>query len=80
MGSLRLAIVTVAALGLAGCFGNNPSSPQNYMNGPNYSSTSCFDNCGQDATCQASCTNSVSQTPGLGATQPGTMGGGWPQH
>jgi hypothetical protein len=79
MGNARLSIVVCAA-GLAGCLGSNPSTPPNYLRGPNYSSTSCFDNCGQDAACQATCTNSVSTTPLVpGGTQPGTLGVGPPR-
>jgi hypothetical protein len=75
----RIAIVAWAA-GLTGCIGSNPSTPPNYGHGPNYSSTSCFDNCGQDASCQANCTNSVTTTPfATGGTQPGSLGVGPPR-
>jgi hypothetical protein len=59
--------------------GSNPSTPQNYTPGPNYSSTSCFDNCGSDSACQANCTNSTAPAfPGTGA--PGVAPGPYTPH
>ncbi len=53
----RLAMLAVSGL-LASC-GVNPSTPQNYGSGANYSSTPCGDNCGGDANCQLHCTNAT---------------------
>jgi hypothetical protein len=38
-------------------FAGGCSAAANRSVGPNYSSTPCVDNCGNDAQCQASCTN-----------------------
>jgi hypothetical protein len=57
----RRACASTGLLCLA-CRGTNPQTPADYGDGaygPNYSGTSCFDNCGDNASCQASCTNQV---------------------
>lgn len=55
MNTLTKTILTTAAiaLALAACGGA----------AQNYSSTPCFDNCGNDATCQANCTNISNHDP-----------------
>ena len=44
----------LAAVAIAGCAGK--VKPANTSGGPNYSQTPCAENCGNDATCQSSCT------------------------
>jgi len=66
------AALLLACSSVAISCGSNPSTPPNYTHGPNYSSTSCFDNCGGDASCQMNCTNRISTSPSFpGAIQPG---------
>jgi hypothetical protein len=48
-----LLLLALLAFAAACGFANN----RGYNAGPNYSSTPCADNCGNDAQCQASCTN-----------------------
>jgi hypothetical protein len=49
MRCLRPALLALSLL--AACSGNPTPRPT----GPNYSSSPCVDNCGNDPTCQASC-------------------------
>ncbi len=53
----RLAVLMLGGI-LSAC-GANPSNPQTYGPGNNYSSVPCSDNCGGDAQCQMHCTNST---------------------
>jgi hypothetical protein len=50
MSSARFVVSFVLLASAAACSGNRGA-------GPNYSTTPCADNCGNDAQCQASCTN-----------------------
>jgi hypothetical protein len=73
---MNKAIFSAAVLlGLTSC-GANPSTPQTYSPGPNYSSTPCFDNCGGDVSCQTHCTRNTG--PALpGTNLPGIAPGQW---
>lgn len=51
--SFRASLILVALRAGACSASNN----RGYNAGPNYSSTPCADNCGTDAQCQATCTN-----------------------
>ena len=64
-GSVALALlVAVSACG--------SKSQVGVSSGNSYSTTPCADNCGQDAQCQANCTNVNNQSP----LPPGVQAGG----